>query len=385
MKRLKIRQKKYQLYRKRRVERQRSSTRRTYEKKIDLARHHGIVGKPLHPPRDMCLDRDFNGVMRFIAHLKTNLSPNLRKQAKGRPGPPRRGGSVRSAGHVPFEDIETITPAAALLMAAEYDRHRRMQHRTLYSIRRKLWKPSVDAMLVDIGFLKLLGVDKQASGASQPDDRRYRTLSMTSGDQADGRQVGLFQDALSGVLGEDLETEAGMRLYEGLIEAMNNVIQHAYPANYSSPRSVKNRWWLTGSFDRQTGRLHIVFLDHGVSIPAALPRSKWREKALEFLGHMYDIVTLGRSGSDDAERIHAAMEVGRSGTDDQGRGHGLAQMRYFVDKAPAGRMRILSRRGQYLFETGSAKPDLRNHDSPIRGTLIEWECLVMPAGGREQW
>lgn len=383
MKRLSNKHKKYLLKRKQKIEIRRFRSSRSYNKKIDLVRHHNICGPALSPPKNMCLDEDFEGVLRFIEKLRGGLTPTERRRKKRKKGPPRRGGSVRTAGHVPFEEIDNITPAAALLMAAEYDRYRRMQRRPLYPIRRENWKPWVDAMLSEIGFLRLLEIEGLPSVTLGDDHSRYRTLPMVSGNRTDGREVGLFQDSIAELLADNLGVEVSLRLYDGLIEAMNNVVQHAYPVGYSCPRPIRNRWWLTGSFNPSTGRLHIVFLDQGVTIPVALPRSEWREWALDFLGRMYNILALGRGRPDDAERIHAAMEVGRSGSDDQGRGHGLAQMLDFVKMASDGRLRILSRRGQFMYEKGQSRPHLRNLSSPVRGTLIEWECCVKTGGGRE--
>ena len=158
-------------------------------------------------------------------------------------------------------------------------------------------------------------------------------------------------------------------IYDGLIEAMDNCAAHAYPENHEFRYPTEQRrWWMSGSV--ANGReLEVIFFDQGATIPGTLLHSGKREGARRWLNETLNLV--GIDAADDGQRIHAAMETGRSMFEQQGRGHGLAQMRGLVDLAASGSLRILSRKGRYIYEKNAGEM-VDTLDRSIGGTLVHW-------------
>jgi hypothetical protein len=74
--------------------------------------------------------------------------------------------------------------------------------------------------------------------------------------------------------------------------------------------------------------------------------------------------------SNDATAIRLAVSVARSKTGLPQHGKGLNTMVEVADRAAIGRLRIISRNGEYVWEKGK-KPVARSHEHSIGGTLIE--------------
>ena len=198
------------------------------------------------------------------------------------------------------------------------------------------------------------------------------------------RSSGLAVGELAQKLRKDLEIVTGQipgwrHLYRGIAEAMTNVRQHAYPAN-SKEKPVHGsiqKWWMFGAYDADRRLLTCSFFDRGVGIPATLPVKYTWEKIRSALSRL----GLGLP-EDDASLIAAATVIGRTSSDARHQGRGLADVMAFVERSEGGRVRILSRRGRYLYDGGKKRTSLL--PSPIGGTLIEWE-MILPKrvnGGR---
>ncbi len=128
------------------------------------------------------------------------------------------------------------------------------------------------------------------------------------------------------------------------------------------------KWWMFGAYDASRKLLTCSFFDRGVGIPATLPLKYPWEKIRRVLSG------LGLPET-DASLIAAATVMGRTSTGAGHQGRGLADVMAFVERSDGGRVRILSRRGRYLYDGGRKRPSLL--PSPIGGTLIEWE-IVLP-------
>lgn len=114
----------------------------------------------------------------------------------------------------------------------------------------------------------------------------------------------------------------------------------------------------------------IVFYDQGVGIPETLPRVHAREKLEQVLSKL-------RIRDDDAARIQAAFELGSSRTRLAHRGGGLLRdVRKLTERMPGAVLRILSGRGEYIYDysDNSRKAEERRltHVKPLGGTLIQW-------------
>lgn len=263
---------------------------------------------------------------------------------------------------VDFTTMTSLSPAASLVLASEVDRWRRIKNVKLRVIDVEKWHPQVRSWLEQLGFFELLDVTYKPF-ADIISSTSVRFIRFCSGNQADGNLARQLRRGLEDIAGPIATSQY---LYQGITEAMNNAIQHAYPdgTKFRYP-FLKGEWWMCGSFDPVKGRFKVIFFDQGIGIPATLPRSSHWEKARGL------ILGWGK-GSDDARLIEAAIEVGRSSTRLTGRGYGLDEIRQFIDRNDDGRLRILSGRGEYIYEKGG-RVHRMIHPSAVGGTLIEWE------------
>ncbi|MDE2816792.1 MAG: hypothetical protein OXK81_08845 [Chloroflexota bacterium] len=265
--------------------------------------------------------------------------------------------------------IRTITPAAALVLAAEFDRaHRRKRLGRRGVINAEDWDPGVARTLIDVGFLEHLRADLPEYQRLEPQAPGVRMLPMLTGDQSEPEEVERLGQGLQELMDSFQGSAISHAIYTGLIEAMDNCASHAYPEDHSFRYPTEEgRWWMSGSV--ANGRqLEVIFFDQGATIPVTLPRSGMSEIAHDWLRRMNP---LGIEAADDGQRIQAAMTAGRSAHQVQGRGYGLAQMRELVDLAGSGSLRILSRRGRYIYDKDAGER-VDTLDQSIGGTLVHW-------------
>jgi hypothetical protein len=332
--------------------------RRLHSKALARARRNGMVpprraripgATNILAPSDLSLATNYEAVISFFGELV---------EAIFRP---------RGLVAVDFTTIERLAPAASLLLAATLDLWQRLKHVKLRARDVDRWKPHVRQMLIDLGLFDLLKTDDPPRASQGGPAGPVRLLKFSTGEGSDGSLARAFAKAMVDVVGP---IEAQQFLYVGLTEAMTNVAQHAYPeAGWRDiPRDFK-RWWMTGSYDAGQRSMRVILLDMGIGIPETLPRSsKWeRIRGL--------VSASSPSLNDDASMIAAAVEAGRSSTGMPGRGHGLDEIRQFVENSAGGRLRILSGRGEVIFEKGSAGAQKRQLPSPVGGTIIEWEVF----------
>jgi anti-sigma regulatory factor (Ser/Thr protein kinase) len=327
---------------KRRLKRRLAAIRHALPKIVSEIRRHQTK---LTAPTRLSFHRNYDEIVSFFSALRDQAAKSQRRLT------------------VDFTKIETISPAASLVLTAEVDRWRRLKGMLLRPIDLDKWNLQVRNTLFQLGFFELLDIQQPDLRAGQH-STNIEFIKFRSGHQTDGRLAKELRQALEDIAGP---IEAKKYLYTGLTEAMNNAIQHAYPIDRSYRIPVDHRrWWMCGSFDKSRQLLTILFLDQGVGIPATLPRSKHRNEILEFLRNFH------MRKEDDAALIQAAIEIGRSATELEGRGYGLSEMRRFVDNSIDGHLRILSGSGECIYSKGGAVR-LRRHGFPVVGTLIEWE------------
>jgi len=216
-------------------------------------------------------------------------------------------------------------------------------------------------LLTEMGFFQLIDVtdpvaEKQASG----DIEHIKFFTSSHVDAPLAKQLRL---ALTRGINA-IRVEAQHRMYEGLKEAMNNAIQHAYlkvaPWRYPV---MRDRWWMAGAIDRKRNELMMMFFDQGVGIPSTLPRRhNAAYKAAKAI-----------LGIDDtpSSRIKIATRLGESTTRLSFRGKGLNDVRQFVTLCREGELRILSGRGEYVYNADGTE-QLIDRSRSIGGTLIQW-------------
>ena len=327
-------------------------------------------GRCMTPPAVFCFDENTAGTLTFLYDFREVHLLNLGLM-KHRYRASKVGRKSRWIGtYTDIAAIRTISPAAALVLAAEYDRaQRRNRLGRRGVVNADAWDPGVARTLIDVGFLKHLHAQLPDYQRLHPSAPEKRMLPMLTGDQNEPEEASRLSQNLESLMNSVIDSALSQAIYIGLIEAMDNCASHAYPEKHEFRYPTEqHRWWMSGSV--ANGReLEVIFFDQGATIPGTLPNSGKAEVARHWLKRTLNLI--GIEAADDGQRIQAAMEVGRSTVEDQGRGYGLIQMRRLVDLAASGSLRILSRRGRYIYSRDSGET-VDTLDRSIGGTLVHW-------------
>lgn len=263
-----------------------------------------------------------------------------------------------------LEECESIRPSALLVLLAEVHRAQILRGKKAltgtYPEDQTLLK-----RMCDMGFFELLNI-KSPLKSQRTFPMEY--IKFRSGTKLESESAKELRESL---LGDKIamNTMARKQLQRGVIEAMLNALQHAYPPTRMNLGDAHNRWWLCGHYHRPSKRLSIMFCDLGVGIPRTLPR----RYPLEMIRGALSLLPGVRP--DDGAMIYAGMEIGRTRTRKGHRGKGLNDLRQFIDQAGAGEMHIYSRRGRYSYTSGGGESH-DTLDAELGGTLIRWTVPI---------
>jgi hypothetical protein len=282
--------------------------------------------------------------------------------------------------YIDFTPIRYISTAAALVLAAEYDRARIIIGRPSPLIDLHEWDKEVFERLLQLGFFQAVGMGKIENGEHATINEDVMTLRFVSGsdasetEQADQMLLELarFIDPAS-----ELDEAIAVPLNSALSEAMVNVRMHAYPKDVRFRFRHVGRWWLAGTADRKKRFLSIAIYDQGASIPVTYPRQQWSSAVKAYVGEMLSFGARSLYANDPVH-IAAAMQYGNSNTDRPNRGKGLPQMLEAIDQAGDGQLLVISRGGRYLYRNGKVA-ERKHYRRSIGGTLIEW-TIQLPLG-----
>lgn len=299
-------------------------------------------------PEVLCLDSVFNESVIFFN--------SIRSQAM----------VTKTTIRLQFENCKLIRPSAMLLLLAEVHRARLLRGNNVltgtYPKDTKLLR-----RMCDMGFFSMLGI-KSPIESIRTFPMEY--IKFRSGTQLDASSAKELRNSLLGAR-ITMIPAARSKLQRGIVEAMLNAKQHAYPNdnNGLSYTQVQNRWWICGNYHRPSKRLSIMFCDLGVGIPRTLPR----RYAIEHIRKLLSLVPGIRP--DDGAMIYAGMTIGRTQTKLTHRGKGLNDLTKFIDQAGAGELKIYSRRGIYRY-TSPSNDSFLTLDHAIGGTLIHWTVPI---------
>ena len=336
------------------------------------------AGRAEPMPEVLCFDKDCSGTISALAEIRQRWFTPVRGGKKMRL---RRLGSrlhLSTGSYKALECIKEITPAAALVLAAEYDRVREIANRPPYLVNVPGWDASVRAMLQAIGFLELFGI--QDDPGTLVDTGEVAVLRMKTGKVHDPMAINELVEGLKALFPANGHPDRAksMALFDALTEEVGNVVHHAYPENGTYIAPHVGRWWMTGAVDRRAGWTSAAVYDQGNTIPVSLP--KWThypgvKRRLIQLSQRLGLSDKADNLVWDGHAIEAAVQESATSTGLPGRGHGLAQMRQFVDVCQEGYLRILSRHGEVIFRP-NARPYINHHRAPISGTLVEWNVYL---------
>ncbi|WP_313526435.1 hypothetical protein [Shinella sp.] len=332
-------------------------------------RSNGYKAVPL--PAVFCLDENPEETLRAIQEINEKvISNSMQVKADAAAGRRKR---TESRTYFDFKTVDFMGASAALILASIYQTGKSITGRRLRTIDEHRWKPGVVWLLRQLGFHELLEM--------QPYSRQHRYTGdfaiqpFLSGQRAVGEELGKLQDALALLLPDELrEKLLTAEPYGGMLEAILNSYSWAYPKGHEWGYDVLANWWLTGAVDKETNSVVVCAYDRGVSIPFSLPHwEHWgmlQSYAQKILRRLKLSSSLDHS-TNDGVALRLAMKIAKTATQLPQHGKGLHTMVEVAERARYGRLRILSRYGEYVWETGK-RPRSFNHQYPLLGTLVEW-------------
>tara|TARA_R110000751_G_scaffold144643_1_gene248230 strand:+ start:117 stop:1055 length:939 start_codon:yes stop_codon:yes gene_type:complete len=284
----------------------------------------------------------------------------------------RFGRTPELIGYFDFSYPLSISTAAAVVLAAEYERMRTMLDEIPPTVDLDKWNDEVFRKLYQLGFFEIVGITPQREDVVI-DDGATRTMQIVSSKNADDlERIDAALQNLSAFMNphSSVPENVMIDLLTGLSEALSNVTGHAYPEDYQPAYPHIGRLWVAATADRSNNSLTIVVYDQGVTIPVTYPRIERMEVVLNYLGRAlrqdpaFDF-------QNDGTYIRTAMKYGGSRTDQKHRGKGLPQIIDVIRRIGKGRLTVLSRGGWCTRE-----PDGRFRSGAVPyslgGTLIEW-------------
>lgn len=332
-------------------------------------RSRSYVGIPM--PEVVCLDDNTEETLKIIHRINESVISRAMEFKRDQAAGIKRPAKTRS--YFDFKPITSIGPSAALVLAAIYQTSKSITGRRLQTIDEHQWNANVVWSLRQLGFHELLEM--------QPYSRQHRYTGevviqpFVCGRRADGEELGKLQDALALLLPDQLrEKLLTAEPYGGMLEAILNSYTWAYPENHSWGYDVLKNWWLTGAVDQTTNQVIVCVYDHGVSIPHSLPLWKHWNSVELYAKKLMQRLKLSEPldhYTNDGLAIRTAMKIAKSATSLPQHGKGLHTMVEVAARARYGRLRILSRNGEYVWETGKPPRSL-THKYPLQGTLVEW-------------
>jgi hypothetical protein len=344
------------------------------------------LAKRFHPPKNFDFENAEDEVLSWLSSAMQSSDASIEEHRRRRKG--NRARRPRITSYYDFKEIETMTPAAALVIAALFDRHKQLAGIPIRVYDYEQWLPQVRKVLAQIGFFDLLGVDPSTVLPQDDPSPEAKIERFTSRRQLDPEEAGRLVDTLLGHIFaarpdvSDQDTIARTaKLFEALIEATENTRRHAYPEDLLlASNTVLPNWWLTGFSDPAERRVTLIVYDQGISVPGSLASS--RHSDWDGHGWVNRIIKRFSRGSfdpDDPSTDHAklrlAMKMGRSSTGEPHRGKGLPVVREAIKHCLHGRLHIFSRNGAYLEETGKRALSWQLA-YPMPGTLIIWDLQL---------
>lgn len=322
-------------------------------------------------PKTFCLDENTEETLKILHEINTATIKRAMEIKADIASGKKRPRKVRR--YFDFKPIEAIGPSAALVLAAIYQTSKSITGRRLQTIDEHLWDPNVVWTLRQLGFHELLEMKPHSKQQRYTGDIVVQPF--VSGRRADGAELGRLQDALALLLPDTLrEKLLTAEPYGGMLEAILNSYQWAYPEGHEWDYNVLKNWWLTGAVDQSTNQVIVCVYDHGVSIPHSLPLWTHWDRVEFYAKTLLRKLKLSQPldhYSNDGIAIRTAMKIANSATKLPQHGKGLHTMVEVAKRARYGRLRILSRNGEYVWETGKS-PKSFTHEYPLQGTLVEW-------------
>lgn len=208
-------------------------------------------------------------------------------------------------------------------------------------------------------FIEDIGFYSYVRGLKETHPHTKERFRISQGENPEGELAGELCDfVLAGTKGETkISTK---RLYPMIIELMTNTCQHAYRSEQYS--RMKRNWYIFA--ERKENRVHFVFLDTGVGIPATL-RYSLLEKSWNLINR------------NDAAYIASALRgENRTETKQSNRGKGLPGIYRDIKEGWIKDLSIISGRGKCdVLEDGKIKEQVLKYN--FEGTMFSWNFKIL--------
>jgi len=320
----------------------------------------------IEAPHTLCLDTNYEETVAFFHDLRVHT----RMPSRGALMPPSgrrpaRIGWVR--GLRDMTTLKSISAGAALILASEYDRVGRVYGFPPVTIDLHRWDPYVCTTLSRLGFFELLELEPYKN---EPADAII-IKPMVCNSQAKGSEaIEHVKELFSEVGGQK---SVRIDLSSGVIDAIENAVDHAYPEDWPEVRWRAPLWWFTGAADPSNQKMTLAIYDHGITIPVSLPK-KWSVGHLTQIAQaLFKLPFRPDDPTFDAQAIDTAMAIGATSTGQEFRGKGLAKMKDLISRCPSGQLRIVSGYGECVYGADGSKL-IRNHPTPLPGTYVQLEA-----------
>lgn len=367
MKKLTRRYRNWLIYRSRKSDAQRSGRRPKFGQ---LTTNAGIqlvqltAGKTI--PNNLCLDTALRETLTFFFQLRAKTVnrgfPTFKSQ-------PMNIGWIR--GYTDFTTLRRISPGAALILAAEYDRIYRYGNIPALAIDLHHWDDNVYSTLFQLGFFNLLGLQAGQARLPTPVDTTVLQAPMVRGIDTNWQEAGSTLLDLFEKVGGDQSLR--VNLLGAIVDAIENVRGHAYGGrNQLQEKLIPPFWWLSGAADTVNRRLTLAIYDQGNTIPVTLPKVWPAQQISDAFVRLFGRKVEHARSENDREALEVAMRLSSTSTHKSERGKGLSKIRHVVSECSGGRLRVVSRRGNYEYRDGFDAYML--NDIPLLGTYIEIEA-----------
>ena len=264
--------------------------------------------------------------------------------------------------YVDFKPIREVTVPGVLLLAAELHRwnivHPAFKLKPVDVVD---WDPTVRSLLAQMGFFNLLDVSDEVPILIHT-EKTYMPFTSRARRSPQAAHEWVEKELKKVVDGIPMTAQ----LVGAISEAVINVMEHAYK------RQRVRRWWLSGGFDSSSKKVRVIVWDQGIGIPERIrTHESWSK-----LAKLFEIFDL----ANHAKLIEAAFAVGTTSSHKPHKGKGLSDnvRRYFDLIDNDGKIRVLSRRGEFGYKRNNGRVDQMsaNHLSDLHGTLVEWEFVL---------
>lgn len=387
MRKLTARRKNWHLHRMKVCRRVRKAVQRVRYREVvsmwfgDREERVGVRSAPSVPPPVLCFDKNPAATLEFlqrrrVAFARWYRSPTNHKVWVNRP----RGRMPWIPSYSDYSGLTEVSTAASLVIAAEYDRAKRLIGAPPPAVNLAHWNEKAFLKLFEMGFFETVGLSHDVADRFNQHGNTRTMRIVTGRDAAALESACLAIQDLSRFIDDDgispIPEAVFIALNTAISEALANVTRWAYVDldGYDCPHV--DSWWVCATADREHRTLTVVLYDQGITIPITHPRkpaNSWLKDALPRLKRTDKFPFMF-----DGDFIRQAMKPGKSGSDQPWRGNGLPQMVDLIKSCQGGRLLILSRGGKCRYEHGG-RLERESFRNSVGGTLIEW-TLTLPKG-----